>query len=136
MWKRARQRHGDRGVALVEFALILPLLMMLIFGIVQFGTLFNRRQAVHAAAREGARVASLQSTTLADIDARISDALIGVSFATTPTVTVTPNVNKPCEGRRGETVLVVVSVPMNVEIPMLGSHLVNVNGRGEFRCEG
>jgi len=50
----------------VEFALIMPFLLMLVFGVIQFGTLFNRQQGMHAAAREGARVAALPSSTLAE----------------------------------------------------------------------
>jgi hypothetical protein len=53
-----RRARGGRGAALVEFALILPILAMLIFGIIDFGKLFNDwqqlRQGVRQAAREGA----------------------------------------------------------------------------------
>ena len=38
---------------MAEFALVLPLLLILLFGIVEFGIAFNRAQAVEAAAREG-----------------------------------------------------------------------------------
>jgi Flp pilus assembly protein TadG len=45
----------DRGAAAVEFALILPLLLLLVFGIVEFGLLLNKQVSVSNAAREGAR---------------------------------------------------------------------------------
>ena len=46
----------DRGQAMVEFALVAPLLLMLVFGIVEFGRAWNARQVVTDAARAGARV--------------------------------------------------------------------------------
>ena len=49
----------DRGAAAVEFALVLPLLVMLIFGIVDFGRMLNAKITLTEAAREGARAASL-----------------------------------------------------------------------------
>jgi Flp pilus assembly pilin Flp len=133
--RKACGRRDDRGAALVEFAVVLPLLMVLIFGVVQFGMLFNRQQGVHAAAREGARIASLPSSTQSDISQRTLSALEGVPFDTTPTVATNPNVTKPCEFRRGETVVVVVSVPTTLEIPLWGTRNVTLTGRGEFRCE-
>jgi Flp pilus assembly protein TadG len=59
--KALRYRRGERGAALVEFALVLPLLLVVIAGIVDFGFLFQRYEVVTNAAREGARLASLPS---------------------------------------------------------------------------
>ena len=47
----------ERGAALVEFALALPLLLVVIAGIVDFGFTFQRYEVVTNAAREGARMA-------------------------------------------------------------------------------
>ncbi len=113
----------------------MPLLLMLVFGTVQFGLLYNRQQALHAAAREGARIAALPSTTLTDISTRATDSLDGIPMSGTPTVTVTPNVTQPCVGRLGETVKVEVSVPTTIEIPVWGTESKTLIGRGEFRCE-
>jgi hypothetical protein len=56
---RRRSRNTDeRGAALVEFALTLPLLLVVIAGIVDFAFLFQRYEVVTNAAREGARLAS------------------------------------------------------------------------------
>jgi Flp pilus assembly pilin Flp len=49
-------RHED-GVAAVEFALLLPLLVLLLFGFIQFGLAFNTRIQATNAAREAARLA-------------------------------------------------------------------------------
>jgi hypothetical protein len=50
---------GERGAALVEFALVLPLLLVVIAGIVDFGFAFQRFEVITNAAREGARMAVL-----------------------------------------------------------------------------
>jgi Flp pilus assembly protein TadG len=135
-WLHLRQRcRHERGVAAVEFALVLPLLMMLVFGVVQFGLLFNRQQALHAAAREGARVAALPSSTQTEISGRATSALEGIPMEGTPTVVIIPNITQPCRNRLGETVTVEVSVPTTIEIPMWGTQSRTLIGRGEFRCE-
>jgi Flp pilus assembly pilin Flp len=48
---------GEDGAAAVEFALLLPLLVVLLFGFIQFGTAFNTKIQATNAAREGARMA-------------------------------------------------------------------------------
>lgn len=49
----------DAGAALVEFALILPVLCMFLFAIVQFGIAYDKKQSINSAAREGARMAAI-----------------------------------------------------------------------------
>jgi len=56
---RIWRRHRDEGAAAVEFALVLPVLLLLIFGIVDFGRMLNAKITVNEAAREGARAAAL-----------------------------------------------------------------------------
>lgn len=52
---------SQKGTAIVEFALILPLFLMLLFGLVDFGRLFHAYLTIDHAGREGARAASVQS---------------------------------------------------------------------------
>ena len=56
MWKR------EEGQSTVEFALILPLLILLIFGMIDFGWLFYNKIEVNNASREGARYAAIHWT--------------------------------------------------------------------------
>ena len=52
------RRADERGVALVELAFVLPLLILLSFGVVEAAWAFSQQQAVRSMAREGARVAT------------------------------------------------------------------------------
>jgi Flp pilus assembly protein TadG len=54
---RARGIRSERGQALAEFALVMPLVLLFIAGIVEMGRAWNIKQAVTDAAREGARYA-------------------------------------------------------------------------------
>lgn len=67
--RRGARARREEGASAVEFALVLSLLFMLVFGIIQFGMAFNRTQGLHAAAREGARVAAVGGTQ-SDVQAR------------------------------------------------------------------
>jgi hypothetical protein len=53
-----RTRGGERGAAAVEFALVVPLLILLVFGIIEFGMAFKDSLTVASATRTGARTAS------------------------------------------------------------------------------
>ena len=132
---RRTRVDGERGAAAVEMALVLPILVLLIFGVVQFSIAYNRVQGLHAAAREGARIASLPDTTQSDITARVNSALQGVPLNGAPQITVSPASGQPCLDRPGQTVVVTVRATTELDIPLWGSQSLTVTGRGEFRCE-
>jgi len=67
-----RMRNTEAGQALVEFTMILPIFLMLLFGLVDFGRGFYTWLLVTNAAREGARIAAVQSDSNT-IDQRIYD---------------------------------------------------------------
>jgi Flp pilus assembly protein TadG len=60
---RARQ-WNERGQAIVELALTLPLLLLIVMGVFDFGLMFQRFEIVANAAREGARVGVLPDYTV------------------------------------------------------------------------
>lgn len=62
--RRRRRGHLERGAVAVEMALVSPILIMMIVGIIDFSRVFNAQIQMSQAAREGARVASLQLGTL------------------------------------------------------------------------
>jgi Flp pilus assembly protein TadG len=88
MVTRKLRRLRDRGAAAVEFALVVPLLIVLIFGSIEFGLAVNARTMVGNAAREGVRMASLRYTP-ADVQAAALSALSAVSGTKTVTYTCT-----------------------------------------------
>ena len=67
-----RFRQTEAGQSLVEFTMILPIFLVLMFGLVDFGRAFYTWMLVTNAAREGARVAAVQGNS-SSIDTRIYD---------------------------------------------------------------
>jgi Flp pilus assembly protein TadG len=55
--RRGRRQPNERGATLVEFAFVLPLFILLLFAIIDFGWLFTQFLDVKQGAREGARLA-------------------------------------------------------------------------------
>ena len=83
---------NERGAVLVEFALVLPLLLVLFAGMFDLGLAFQRYQAVTNAAREGARMAVLpgySTTPGGDVDGRVKAYLAASGVPGTPTIVVT-----------------------------------------------
>ena len=129
---RARVR-SERGANLAEFALVLPLLLMILFGIIEFGMVFSRSQAIEASAREAGRLASLSSTTSTDVEDRVDVTLGSTTFDAPPVVQVTPAGG--CAGREGESVTVTVSASHRIAIPFVLDRDVNLTGESVYRCE-
>ena len=79
-----RRETDERGASAVEFALVLPLLCMFLFGIVQYGLFFWSTQSAANAARDGARRGAV-GQTCAELTATTTSV---IKFAqATPTVT-------------------------------------------------
>jgi Flp pilus assembly protein TadG len=78
--------NSECGAELLEFALVFPLLLMVVLGIVDFGFLFQRMEVVTNAAREGARIAVLPGYATADVTARVNNYVQtgGVPTTTSP----------------------------------------------------
>src|SRR5690349_2782485 len=57
---RGRAERSERGAALVEAALIIPVILLLVFGAIEYGFAFKDAAAVSGAARSGARIASAE----------------------------------------------------------------------------
>ncbi len=96
----ARRLRSDRGAELIEFALVLPLLLFIILGLVDFGFMFQRFEVVSNAAREGARMAVLAGYTNADVEARVRSYLTtgGVAATTSNSSVTTTDYTIPTGG--------------------------------------
>jgi Flp pilus assembly protein TadG len=109
-----RGRRGERGAELVEFALVLPILMLVLAGMVDMGFLFKNYEVVTNAAREGARMAALPGWTETDVKQRVSaylraGGLNGAAGATTISQVVL--VTDAATGRSINGIKVVVTYP-------------------------
>jgi Flp pilus assembly pilin Flp len=78
--------RDETGAAIVEFAIILPILLLLVMGIIQFGFIFNGQITLTSAVREGARYAVVGNTD-ADVVKRVKDSAVALLLST-PTVTI------------------------------------------------
>jgi Flp pilus assembly protein TadG len=82
--------RSERGAELVEFALVLPLLLVVITGIADFAFLLRSYEVTTNAAREGARVAVLPGYGAAAATARVAEYINAGGGGTTFVTTVTP----------------------------------------------
>jgi len=120
--KRARP-GGDRGAAAVEFALLLPVLLLIVFGIIDFGRALNAQITLTQAAREGARLASF-GQPVATVQSRTQTAATGLNL-TTSEISVTT-----CPQNAGPTVdgTVSISYPFKFITPI--SAISTLFGKG------
>ncbi len=124
----------DRGATAVEFALIVPLLIVLVIGIAEFGRAFQVQGTLSAAAREGVRLMALQNDPAAaraavrnaasSLNPGITDAQISITPSTCPTLNA------------GSTsVRLTIDYPMPYLTGFFGSGL-ELTGTGVMRCNG
>ena len=67
-----RLQSNEHGAELIEFAIALPILLLVVAGIVDFAFLFQRYEVVTNAAREGARVGLLPNFDTTDVENRVN----------------------------------------------------------------
>jgi Flp pilus assembly protein TadG len=139
-----RRLGRERGAVAVEFALIMPLLLLIVVGTIQFGRVWSQYQVFQGAAREGARCAAVQAAsataglTGCDIQARIDEA----SGAYTPAVPAAVTVGGAAspggcvsDTMRGQNVRVFWEQPLDINIPFWGDVTVSSTIEATFRCE-
>ena len=81
---RRRRWNGEQGAEIIKFAVVFPLLMMVILGCVDFAWVFQRHEVVTNAAREGARVATLPGYGVMDVENRVTEYLQAGGLPTSP----------------------------------------------------
>jgi Flp pilus assembly protein TadG len=99
-------KDSERGAAAVEFAILLPLLLMLVLGTIEFGRAYNTQITLTNAARDGVRVMAINNdptgartavrNAASSVSSTIPDSNITISPAACTTdkqVTVTINYN-------------------------------------------
>ncbi len=90
-----RNASEQRGAAAVEFALLVPFLCLLLFGVVDFGYMLNRDTMINNAAREGARTASAGGSSAETVQT-VKDYLTAMPGTLTVTVTCTKPAGTAC----------------------------------------
>lgn len=123
-------RRRERGAAMVEMAIVLPLLLLLVFGIIEFGRLYNAQVTLTHAAREGIRdYVIFQEPGQAEDVARNA---VSSNFDDSPMVVdITPD---PCEA--GLPTTMTITYPFNMRIPFIGDNVITITTRGVMRCGG
>jgi Flp pilus assembly protein TadG len=137
---RSNLRRED-GAAAVEFALIVGLLAVLIFGLLEYGLAFWQVQNLRSAAREGARVAAVRGDDTAVRSAMVDSSAGSLSGSWDYTQ------NRTCDGsdaNKGQQVTIQItnstlSGPVQdafqVSIPFLPPLQLDPVLEGSFRCE-
>jgi len=114
---RIESLRGEHGQAVVEFALVVPLLIALLLGIVQAGVAFNHYVTVTDAARAAARraiTARISGLTVADITAAAQSAASDLD-STKLGVTVSDPTD-PTFSTSGSTLTVTVTYPYSINV--------------------
>lgn len=123
---RTRQRAaGDDGAALVEFAIIAPLLFLLIFGIIEFGWGFYQTLDVRHGARETARLAAVNFNPDDETngDNQASDIISAGCDRMDDDSTASVTISTPAGNQLGDKAVVTVSKPLDTLTGFLDSFL-------------
>lgn len=136
--------RSERGAELIEMALVLPILLLVLVGIVEFGFMFQRFLVLTNAANEGARVAILPSYGAGDAEARaIAYAVASGLPANTVNAVMTPNIAiaegaRCASGRRVTVTHAYQFTYINPITAMFGPTLANITltGTSTMREQG
>ena len=116
--------RNQKGASAVEFAIILPILVMILFGMFQFGIAYNNWIALTHAAREGARLAAVGNYD----EQTVRDRAPSVDIAS---VDVTG-----LDGSIGDSVTVnVTGSVLDIQIPFVGSWPIQLQSEASMRIE-
>jgi len=121
--------RGEAGESMVEFALVLPLLLLVLIGVVQFALVHHAQNVATTAAQEGARRGAAEDGDAAVAEERTLDVLraglggLGDGFAV-------------AADESDESVTVTTSGSYPFIIPWLGSQVIAIDAEAEMRKEG
>ncbi|MEO8494509.1 MAG: TadE/TadG family type IV pilus assembly protein [Planctomycetota bacterium] len=111
MHKVCRSFRKQRGTAAVEFAVVAPIFVLLLFGMIEYGRMVMVQQMLTNATREGARRAVLDGTTVANVKTTVKDYLSGGNITVNDNeITVKPD---PTTATNGNPVTVSLTVPFS-----------------------
>jgi Flp pilus assembly protein TadG len=122
-----RRARNERGVALVEAAVTIPILLLIAVGIFEFGRAYQTWQILTNAAREGARIAVLPATDTATVESRVRDYMQSGQLENSQTAPVTINrgVNVVVNGATISVSDVIIDYPFDFMVLQPVARLVN-----------
>ncbi|KJS87430.1 MAG: hypothetical protein JM58_04270 [Peptococcaceae bacterium BICA1-8] len=124
---------SQKGQALVELAFVLPILLMIVFGVTEFGRVFGTQLILTNSARDGARYASVGAT-----DMEIITKLQNGTFMLDTTkllISISPTTSSR---KRGDAVTIKVHYPVDIYAPVISNFLGNpfiAKGEAVMRME-
>jgi len=122
-----RRCWSERASAVVEMAVVTPLLFALTFGIIEFGWEFTVRHTMLNAAREGARIGIIAGKTHSDIQTKVTALLTPLNIQNKVSTAITdPTDADP-------TVTITLTVPQ-ANISLVGHCLGLTNGTITAKC--
>lgn len=130
-WLKDLKRRGESGAAAVEFAIVLPIFLAMLFGIIQFGAVLFLHNNMVNAARETARRMAVAELTAAQADAFAQTYLAGWN------VTFNVFATEPAPGTINGDVFVQITAPaadaalINFPLPWSGNLVAEVTMRRE-----
>lgn len=119
---------SDDGAAMVEFAILLPILLLLLMGMVEFSRAYNAQITLTQASREGARVLAITKDSGQAIAATedVAGTTLDVGQLTVST--------SACNS--GDPTSVTATYPFIYDIPLYGTATLNLTATGVMRCGG
>ena len=142
MQRFVRRDRRKRGQALVEFALVVPLFLLLLAGMIDFGLGLNASIAVSNAAREGARLGAVSAVS-SDIIDRVNSMMApypGLPTAVSATCThigggTCTLDNSSTKPGSGDSVIVTVTYDYNMVWPLAMGKVITLTSTAKFRIE-
>jgi len=119
-------RTEDDGIAAVEFALVLPILVMLLFVAITAGTIAVGQLSVNSAARDGARAGAVSPNGACEL------ALSRLDGAADTAGTASCSALSACPGTES---VIRIDAQRLVSLPFLGEHTVDLSSTARYRCE-
>jgi len=135
-----RRRHvARRGAVIVEFALVVPLLFLILFGVIDFSRAYSQLNAMNAALREGARYGSVLKNLAVDpsvaVKAKVQQTAAVFGYKSLDMTKVTVTTSGPPDYKYVTVTIAAHPVPLPVIGRFLGLTPLTVTRSVTYRSE-